>query len=235
MARGELCVELNFPWACISPAFLITQTQESGKDEIRLVGQTLRTAFGWHCKGVVPAGNTGCACESTMSSSSGSGPALALMSMARLSGALVWPRAGLSTAALGSAMAAVAMWPTAQAAVAPCKRAAPGDIWGWGRAVLRFARRFLPVLAGGCGPACWPAESVLYKSLISGLQCDAGAAYPMKYRYVQDQHGFAAIRHPVEESMQAHDAATDNHNAQHKSSHHGSSDVLRFCVTLAIP
>ena len=170
-----------------------------------------------------------------MSTSSSCGPALALMSMGRLSGAPVWPRAGLPTAALGSAMAAVTMWPTAQAAAAPCRRAAPGDIWGWGRAVLRFARWFLPVLAGRCGPACRPAESVLYGSLISGLRYDAGAACPMKYRYVQDQHGFAATWHPVEESMQVHIAATDDHNAQHERLRHGSSDLLHSCVALATP
>ena len=213
------------------PASQVTQAQ----DTMRLAGQTPRTAIGWHCERVVPAGDTGCASESAMSRSSNCGPALALMSIARLSGAPVWPRAGLSTAALGSAMAAVAMWPTAQAAAAPCRRAAPGDIWGWGRAVLRFARWFLLILAGRCGPACRPAESVLYGSLISGLECDAGAACPMKYRYVQDQHGFAAIRHPVEESMQAHIAAPNDHNAQHQCSHHGSFGLLHSCVMLAIP
>lgn len=159
-----------------SPASQVTQAQ----DTMRLAGQTPRIAIGWHCKGAVPASDTGCACESTMSSSSGCGPALALMSMAPMSGAHVWPRAGLPTAALGSAMAAVAMWPTAQAAAAACRRAAPGDIWGSGGAVLRFARRFLPVLGGRCGPVCQPAESVLYGSLKSGLKHKAEAACPMK-------------------------------------------------------
>ena len=136
------------------PASQVTQAQET----IRWAGQTPRTAIGWHCEGAVPAGDTGCACESAMSRSSNCGPALALMSMARLPEAPVWPWAGLSTAALGSTMAAVAMWPTAQAAAAPCRRAAPGDICGWGRAVLRFARKFLPFLGGSCGPACQPQQ-----------------------------------------------------------------------------
>ena len=89
-------------------------------------------------------------------------------------------------------MAAVAMWPTAQAAAAPCSSAAPGDIWGWGRAVLCFALEALLVLVGRCGPACQPQQLSQYQcaSLISDLIHNTEAA-------CHDQHGFAAIRHPL--------------------------------------